>query len=313
MAGPAYQWGEWRFEPTEARLMRDGEVVSLPAKTLDVLTALLRRAPRLVTKEEIFAAVWPDAAVEEGNIAFHVAALRKALDAGEGPSAIETVRGRGYRFIADVAIAQMPPTDEVQQRMRAPVPAVVAAPITVPAPADTPEPSPQTAADAVPVTAAKTSRATPLTIAAAAIVLGIMAFAVWRMLPTAHAVALQPFEIVNPDPGQENFPDGILTYLRTAMEREGITVAPLESAAAVLSGQLHRVPDGFRVNVQLTASETRARLWEWSFDISDDVERPPAGSGPDDARSRVQGILAHRAGQGLKSYLSLSAGVPVTR
>ena len=306
MAGPAYQWGEWRFEPTEARLTRNEQVVPLPAKTLDVLTALLRRAPRLVTKEEIFAAVWPDAAVEEGNIAFHVAALRKVLDGPEGPSPIETVRGRGYRFIADVAIAQMPPTDAVQQRMRAPAPGVVPEPaIAAPAPAAAPAPTP--------LTVPQRSWATRPVIAAAASLIAIAALAVWWMQPRRQTIALQPFEIVDPRPGEENLPDGILTYLRVTLQRAEIEVAPVESATAVLSGQLHPVPNGFLVNLQLTATADGARLWEWSFNVSYDDERPPPGSGPDDERSRVQGILAHRAGQGLKSYLSLSGVDPVTR
>ena len=98
MGGPIYAWGPFRFEPTECLLLRDDEPVSLPAKTLDLLATLLRRAPRLVTKEEILTTVWPNAVVEEGNIAFHVAALRKVLDATDQPSTIETVRGRCSRW-----------------------------------------------------------------------------------------------------------------------------------------------------------------------------------------------------------------------
>ena len=39
-------WDQWRFEPTECRLMRDGAVVPMRAKTLDLLATLLRRARR---------------------------------------------------------------------------------------------------------------------------------------------------------------------------------------------------------------------------------------------------------------------------
>lgn len=97
--GPIYEWGPWRFEPADYRLMRDGALLPLPNKTLDLLSLLLRQSPHLVTKEEILASVWSNAAVEEGNIAVHIAALRKALDEDESQSAIETVRGRGYRFV----------------------------------------------------------------------------------------------------------------------------------------------------------------------------------------------------------------------
>jgi DNA-binding winged helix-turn-helix (wHTH) protein len=115
VAGPIYEWGSWYFEPTESRLMRNGTIVPLPGKSLELLATLLRRSPRLVTKEEILQKVWPDAAVEEGNIAFHVAALRKVLDQGESESSIETVRGKGYRFVHTVGIRQMPPTDMIDR------------------------------------------------------------------------------------------------------------------------------------------------------------------------------------------------------
>lgn len=176
MPGVSYQWGPWRFEPTECRLMRDGEIIALPAKTLDVLGALLRRSPRLVTKEEIFAQVWPDAAVEEGNIAFHVAALRKVLDSGDGPSSIETVRGRGYRFIERIAVQQMAPTESLQQHdappetVAAPTPATDRhPPIAAPSPV-APEPAIQP----------RQSRVMSIVLAAIAIV--VVAALVWWQL-----------------------------------------------------------------------------------------------------------------------------------
>lgn len=307
MAGPAYQWGEWRFEPTEARLMRNGEIVQLPAKTLDVLTALLRRAPRLVTKEEIFAAVWPDAAVEEGNIAFHVAALRKAID-GDGPSAIETVRGRGYRFVADVAVGQMLPTEQIQQTLATPG---TATPVMDPAMSSHAAPSTAVPATAAPAPARFWAR--PAIIAAGIILISLAALVMWRVQSSQHEIALRSFEIVNPRPGEENFPDGILTYLSVKLPQVGVAVVPIESATTVLTGQLHPVENGFRVEVQLTGTSNGARMWEWSFDVSFDDERPAPGSGPDDVRSRVQGTLADRVSEGVKSYLSLSGAVPVTR
>ena len=102
MAGTVFEWAGWTFEPAEWRLTgaATGQL-SLPNRTLDLLALLLERAPSLVTKDEILAAVWPDSVVEEGNIAFHIAMLRKALDAGNN-SCFETVRGRGYRFVAPV-------------------------------------------------------------------------------------------------------------------------------------------------------------------------------------------------------------------
>lgn len=305
MAGPAYQFGRWRFEPTESRLLRDGGVVTLPQKTLDVLATLLRRAPRLVTKEEILAAVWPDAVVEEGNIAFHVAALRKALDGDDGPSAIETVRGRGYRFVTEVAIHQMPPTDDLTQQALAR--AIAAADLAAPAPAPATPPSLPS-----PAATARNVRP-PLMLLALAMAAALGLYAWMQSRPQPWSVAVEPFVIIDPAAGQENFPDGLRTYLITKMELADIKLAPANAATGVLSGQLHPMDGGFRVTVQMTRAGDGVRVWDWSFDVPRDTDKPPAGAGPDDERSRLQGAIADRAIEGLRSYLSLSPPSPVTR
>jgi DNA-binding winged helix-turn-helix (wHTH) protein/TolB-like protein len=300
MAGPAYQWREWRFEPTECRLLRDGVVVPLPAKSLDLLSTLLRRAPRLITKEEILAAVWKDAAVEEGNIAFHIAALRKVLDEGRTESVIETVRGRGYRFVQDMVSAQMPATDDIRQFVPA-TPRAKAAP--APAPATTG------------VAPARRSMISVMVMAMlAGIIVGAGGFAWYRSQASRlPSIAVEPFEIVKPRPGQENLPDGLGTYLTSRLQMTGVEVTPRDRAAAVLSGQLHPIDNGFQVTVQLTRPGDNARLWDWSFDTSLDDGRPPAGAGPDDERSRIQGNIAGQVAEGVQRYLSLSGDVPVTR
>lgn len=114
MAKEVFEWGGWTFEPAEWRLLAaDGTPVPLPNRTLDLLALLLDRAPSLVTKDEILTHVWRDSVVEEGNIAFHIAALRKAIDCDDS-SCIETVRGRGYRFVAPVTRMESAPVSPVQ-------------------------------------------------------------------------------------------------------------------------------------------------------------------------------------------------------
>ena len=99
----AFEWGGWRFEPGEWRLVNPAAgAVVLPNKSLQLLELLLDRAPALVSKDEILSIVWEGTVVEEGNIAFHVAALRRTIDEPGVTSCIETVRGRGYRFICPV-------------------------------------------------------------------------------------------------------------------------------------------------------------------------------------------------------------------
>src|SRR5260221_9646408 len=77
--------------------------VALGSRALDILTLLLERRGDLLTKEEIFAAVWPRTVVEDSNLTVQIAALRRVLDQGRAAgSCIQTVSGHGYRFVAEV-------------------------------------------------------------------------------------------------------------------------------------------------------------------------------------------------------------------
>src|SRR5215212_6329829 len=99
-----YEFGPFRLDTSERMLLRAGARVPLTEKAFDTLLALVRRGGRLVSKEELMAEVWPDAFVEENNLDKSISAIRQAL--GEKPSApeyVETVRGRGYRFVARVS------------------------------------------------------------------------------------------------------------------------------------------------------------------------------------------------------------------
>lgn len=295
MAGPAYQFGRWRFEPSECRLFREGVVVPLPAKTLDLLSTLLRRAPRLVTKGEILAAVWADAVVEEGNIAFHVAALRKILDEDGGPSAIETVRGRGYRFVQEVAIHQLPPTDNLTRD-------ALAHEVSASTPTLAPTSPP-------PFLTVRNGRRV-IALVAGVLVSALGVFAWSQSRPQPWSIAVEPFEIINAGAGQKHFPDGLRTYLTNKMELSGVALASPDAASAVLSGQLHAMDGGYRVTVQLTRASDGVRVWDWSFEVPRDTDQPAAGTGPDDERSRLQAAIATRTSEGLRNYLSSSPAAP---
>jgi DNA-binding winged helix-turn-helix (wHTH) protein len=107
--GERYKFGEFTLDASERRLSKSGQAVPLEPKAHDVLVVLLRRAGRLVTKRELLDLVWPESFVEEGILAVHVSALRKALgDRGGGRLCIETVARSGYRFIGVVSQPEAP-------------------------------------------------------------------------------------------------------------------------------------------------------------------------------------------------------------
>ncbi|MDQ3665220.1 MAG: winged helix-turn-helix domain-containing protein [Acidobacteriota bacterium] len=113
-----YEFGPFRVDARERRLLRNNEVVPLKPKIFDVLLVLVQNSGRLLTKDEVMKLVWPTTAVEEGNVARNISTLRNAL--GEQPREhqyIETVPWRGYRFVANVKEVRdspaRPPIDSI--------------------------------------------------------------------------------------------------------------------------------------------------------------------------------------------------------
>lgn len=95
---PRYRFDGFELDTSERLLYRDGQPVGLGARAIALLTALLGRPGRLVTKTELLDRVWPGLVVEENNLQVQVSALRKVL----GAHMIVTVPGRGYRFVQAV-------------------------------------------------------------------------------------------------------------------------------------------------------------------------------------------------------------------
>jgi predicted ATPase/DNA-binding winged helix-turn-helix (wHTH) protein len=93
-----YAFDRCELRPAERQLLIDGAPAALGARAFDLLLALVERRDRVVAKSELFDSVWPGLVVEENNLQVQVSSLRKLL----GPSAIITVAGRGYRFVAPV-------------------------------------------------------------------------------------------------------------------------------------------------------------------------------------------------------------------
>src|SRR6266487_7145554 len=99
----SYEFGPFRVDARERRLLRDGEVVPLTPKVFGILLVLVQNKGHILSKDEVIRLVWPDTTVEEGNIARNISTLRNAL--GERPrdsKYIQTVPWRGYRFVANV-------------------------------------------------------------------------------------------------------------------------------------------------------------------------------------------------------------------
>src|SRR5688572_13297227 len=116
-SGSSIQFGAFTLIPDEQRLLRDGQPVLLTPKAFDLLAMLAANPGRLLTKEQLMQAVWPDTVVEDSNLTYNVFALRKALDdTAENSHYIETVPKRGYRFAAAAITGVTSPSPGLKTR-----------------------------------------------------------------------------------------------------------------------------------------------------------------------------------------------------
>jgi DNA-binding winged helix-turn-helix (wHTH) protein len=93
--GPAeFRFGHWCLVPAARLLLYKGRSVELGSRAFDLLHLLSSRRGTVVEKRAIVDFVWPSTIVEESNLRFQMAALRKAL--GRDGALIKTIPGRGY-------------------------------------------------------------------------------------------------------------------------------------------------------------------------------------------------------------------------
>ncbi|HJQ31092.1 MAG TPA: tetratricopeptide repeat protein [Pyrinomonadaceae bacterium] len=117
-----YEFGPFRLHALRRVLVREGRTVPLTGKVFDTLLVLVERRGRVLAKDELMAALWPDTTVEENNLTQHVSMLRKALGERAGAHRyVVTVPGRGYTFVEpvrEVAADELEPFFEERPRER---------------------------------------------------------------------------------------------------------------------------------------------------------------------------------------------------
>src|SRR5277367_6030624 len=107
-----YRFGPFDLDPDQRLLRRDGKKIALPPKAFDLLLYLVQNPLRLLTKEELLRAIWPDSFVEEGNLSQNIFLLRKALISKQKDFRyIVTIPGRGYQFASPVQLVTHAPEE----------------------------------------------------------------------------------------------------------------------------------------------------------------------------------------------------------
>jgi DNA-binding winged helix-turn-helix (wHTH) protein len=106
------RFGPFQLAPSDyslTRVLADGTVTEVPLrpKAFDLLRYMVENAGRLISPEEFFDRLWPNIHVQADGLKGHMLHVRAALgDDPSEPTFIETIRGRGYRFIAPVLLPE---------------------------------------------------------------------------------------------------------------------------------------------------------------------------------------------------------------
>ncbi len=103
-----YEFGPFRLDVTQCRLMKGEESIVLRPKVFDLLVFLVRNRGDILTKDELLNQIWPGTMVEESNLTVSINELRKALG---NLDLIETVPKRGYRFTTGVRDSAQRPVE----------------------------------------------------------------------------------------------------------------------------------------------------------------------------------------------------------
>lgn len=114
-----YVFGEYVLDTQLLELRRDGTLVQLERRVLNALMFLVQHRDRVVMRQELLEHLWPDRYVSNASLKQCIAAGRRAMgDSGRSQHIIQTLHGRGYRFIAVVDV-QAPTHQEAVQEASA--------------------------------------------------------------------------------------------------------------------------------------------------------------------------------------------------
>jgi TolB-like protein/DNA-binding winged helix-turn-helix (wHTH) protein/Tfp pilus assembly protein PilF len=300
----AYQVDDLIIDLAPRRVRRAGTVIPLKALSFDLLVALVRAAPSLVSFDQLSERVWPGLVITPETIVQRVKLLRSALgDDPHAPRYIEGVRGRGYRMVAEVRPLTerhgtpefiVPPSlketkEEESPNMHADIAATGAAAVSSPSGTSSAAPRPAIWG--------------PLGwIGGALIIVGLLA-ASWAIVhyrglskpaertsvvvsPVIHSLVVLPLENLSGDKEQEYFADGMTDALTTnlaqigslrvisrtsAMQYRG-TRKPLSDIAgelkvdAVVEGTVLRSGNRVRITAQLIEAIGDRHLWAQSYE-----------------------------------------------
>jgi TolB-like protein/DNA-binding winged helix-turn-helix (wHTH) protein/Tfp pilus assembly protein PilF len=269
--------------------------IAIGRRALDLLGVLVERPGDLVSRDEIIEAVWPETTVEDSNLNVQVAALRRIIDDGRAEgSCIQTVSGRGYRFVAPVTRGEpAAPPVPLPRSGNGSSGGSIAENVRPPGPG-----TPGQLGGTLPAAASgdrdRLWRGIMATvIGALSLIAAVVTALNWHSPGSGEAhpgprlsIVVLPFANLNNDPEQQYFADAVTEDLTTNLSRiSGSFVISRNTAFTyrnkpvdakqigrelgvryVLEGSVRRSGNQLRVNAQLIDAATDAHLWVERFD-----------------------------------------------
>jgi TolB-like protein/DNA-binding winged helix-turn-helix (wHTH) protein/Flp pilus assembly protein TadD len=271
------RFGVFDLDLQAGELRKHGLRIRLQEQPFEVLAMLLERPGEVVTREELQKKLWPADTFVDFNHGLNKAInkVREALsDSAESPRFVETVARRGYRFLAEVEVA-----DAARPETAATPPTRTEAP-------SSPEPVGKPAMRKLVLRPV----AWKISVFLALLVTGCLA--AWKLHfsnrppPVIRSLAVLPFESLSSDPAQDYFADGMTEELISdlgqisalrVISRTSVMVykrarKPLPQIArelnvdAVVEGTVLRSGDQVRVTAQLIEATADKHLWSQSYE-----------------------------------------------
>ena len=117
-----YLFGDYALDTSRCELRRTGRRIQLRPKVFDVLSYLIAERDRVVSKQDLLEHLWPQQCVGEATLKSCIKEARQAVgDTGKAQRIIQTLHGRGYRFVAAVEEASESPPAEATRAPLAPL------------------------------------------------------------------------------------------------------------------------------------------------------------------------------------------------
>ncbi len=270
-----YEFDEFRVDGVRRLLINgNGEKLPLSPKVFDLLVYLVTNNGRVIEKEELMSAIWPDTIVEESNLSQNISILRRVLGEKRGEHQfLATIPGKGYKFVSEVRETNN---------------------ISTPSPEEITDIETEASHPIVPQARRETVRrswALPLLLVLCVLGIGAIGFYLWRETkgPSSDlaikTLAVLPFKSLVAEQRNESLELGMADTLIAKLGGEEIIVRPLSSVrkyasldqdplvaggelgvSAILDGTIQTWGDKVRISARLVRTSDGKQLWAGQFD-----------------------------------------------